>query len=218
MENTTQGNDTSFQANNASYINFKFIKIKRSVIAIGIVALLIVVAIFFAKSLFIAALVNGSPITRLSVIKELEEQGGKQALESLISRKLINAELDNQKIIVTKEEVDEEIQLIKEKLTAQSETLEMALTQQGMTEEGLREEITVQKKIEKLLADKIVVTDAEIDAYLKDSKATPFAGENTEDFRIQISEQLRQQKFQLEAQKWVSNLMASSQIKYYINY
>lgn len=220
MENTTPENNNAPQENKAGYIGLKFRKPNSLAIAIaiGVVALLILVALFFAKGLFVAATVNGSPISRLSVIQELEKQGGKQTLEAIIDKKLIETELNKQKITVTKEEVDEEIKKIEAQVASQGGTLEMALTTQGMTIEKLREQITIQKRLEKLLADKVAVTEAEIDAYIKDSKATPPKDMKMEDFRKQTSDQLKQQKFQQEAQKWMSDLTASAKIKYYANY
>ena len=218
MENTTPENNTSPQENKTSYISLKFKKPKPLVIAIGVAVIFVIVALFFAKGLFVAATVNGSPISRLSVIQELEKQGGKQALEAIINKKLIETELNKQKITVTKEEVDEEIKKIEAQVASQGGTLEMALSQQGMTREKLTEQITIQKKLEKLLVDKVAVTETEIDTYIKDSKATPPKDVNMEDFRKQISNQLKQQKFQQEAQRWVSDLTASAKIKYYVNY
>lgn len=218
MEHTTPENNASPQENKASYVNLKFKKPKPLVIAIGVAVVLIIIALFFAKGIFVAATVNGSPISRLSVIQELEKQGGKQALEAIIDKKLIETELNKQKITVTKEEIDEEIKKIEAQVASQGSTLEIVLTTQGMTLEKLREQITIQKRLEKLLADKVSVTEAEIDTYLKDSKATPPKDVKIEDFRKQISEQLKQQKFQQEAQKWVSGLTASAKIKYYVNY
>ncbi len=217
MENTTPENNNAPQESK-SYINLKLKKPKPLYIAIGVAVILIIVALFFVKGLFVAATVNGSPISRLSVIKELEKQGGKQALEAIIDKKLIETELNKQKVAATKEEVDAEIDKIKAQVTAQGGTLEMALAQQGMTEEKLREQITIQKKLEILLSDKIAVTEAEIDTYIKDSKATPPKDVKMEDFRKQISDQLKGQKFQQEAQKWVADLTASAKIKYYVNY
>ncbi len=202
----------------ANYVSLKFKKPKPLYIAIGVAVILIVIALIFAKGLFVAATVNGSPISRLSVISELEKQGGKQALEAMIDKKLIETELNKQKIDVSKEEVDAEIEKIKTQVTAQGGTLEMALAQQGLTEEKLREQITIQKKLEKLLADKVAVSEAEIDAYIKDSKATTPKDMKVEDFRKQIGEQLKQQKFQSEAQQWVSDLTTNAKIKYYVNY
>lgn len=191
---------------------------KPLVIAIGIAVVLIIVALFFTKGIFVVATVNGSPISRLSVIKELEKQGGKQALEAIIDKKLIETELNKKGVIASKEEIDAEIEKIKAQVASQGGTLEAALVQQGLTEEKLREQITIQKKLEKLLADKVTITDAEIDTYIKDSKATPPKDVKMEDFRKQIGDQLKQQKFQQEAQKWVADLTASAKIKYYVNY
>lgn len=209
MENTTPENKDD--------INLKFKKPKPIVIKIGAVVV-VLIALFFTKGFFIAATVNGSPISRWSVIKELEKQGGKQALEAMIDQKIIKTELDKQKITVTVEEVDGEIKKIEEQVASQGGTLEMALAQQGMTKEKLVEQITVQKKLEKLLADKVVVTDADIEAYIKASEAKPAVGVKIEDFKQQLGEQLKKQKFQTEAQQWVMNLVASSTIKYYGNY
>jgi parvulin-like peptidyl-prolyl isomerase len=204
--------------NKENYVSLKFKKPKPLYIAIGVAVLLILIALFFAKGLFVAATVNGSPISRFAVISELEKQGGKQALEALVDKKIIGSELNKKGVNIPKEEVDAEIEKIKAQVTAQGGTLEMALAQQGLTEESLREQITIQKKLEKLLAGKITVTDLEIDAYIKDSKAALPKDMKMEDFKKQVGEQLKQQKFQTEAQQWVSDLTASAKIKYYVNY
>lgn len=217
MENTPTENNNAPQESK-TYVNLKFKKPKPLYIAIGVAVILIIIALFFAKGLFVAATVNGSPISRLSVIAELEKQGGKQALEAIIDKKLIETELNKKGVSASKEDVDSEIEKIKAQVTSQGGTLEMALAQQGLTEEKLREQITIQKKLEKLLADKVAVSEAEIDAYIKDSKATLPKDVKMEDFRKQISDQLKQQKFQQEAQKWVSDLTTNAKIKYYVNY
>ena len=190
----------------------------RSKIIIGLFLLSVVIVLYLGKGLFIAAIVNGKLISRLSVINELEKQGGKQVLKGIIDQKIIETELDKQKITVTKEEIDEEIKKIEEQVSKQGTTLKDALLQQNMTEEKLRDEIAIQKRIEKLLKDKIVISESEIDTYIKDSKATPPKDIKLEDFRKQISLQLQQQKLQTEAQKWVSDLTTNAKIKYFVNY
>ena len=217
MKKTIQNNNP-LQEDIVSKVSLKSKSPKLLVSVIGVVIVLIIVALFFTKGLFVAATVNGNLISRLSVIKELEKQGGKQVLESIINKKLIETELSKQNISVTLEEIDEEIKKIEAQVTSQGGTLEAALTQQGLTKEKLREQITIQKKLEKLLADKVAVTDADIDAYIKDSKVPTSKDVKIEDFRKQISEQIKQQKFQQEAQKWVSELTTNAKIKYYVNY
>ncbi len=207
-------------ASEPKYIVLKVRKPKRLVIAVMVAILLTIIltVLFFAKGLFIAATLNGSPISRLSVIKDLEKQGGKQTLEGIITQKLIDTELAKQNITVTKEEVDEQIKQIEAQVTSQGGTLKEALAQQNMTEDKLREQITIQKKLEKLLADKVAVSETEVDAYIKESKSTPPKDMKIEDFKKQISGQLKQQKFQKEAQKWVTDLKTNAKINYYVNY
>lgn len=200
------------------YINVRLRKPKLFTVAIGIAVILILVGLFFVKGLFVAAVVNGSPISRLSIIRELERQGGKQALESVINKKLIEHELNKQKISANKEEIDGEIKKIETQIAGQGSTLASALATQGMTEEKLREQITIQKRIEKLLADKTAVSETEVDTYIKERKLTPPKDVKPADFRQQITDQLKQQKFQQEAQKWVSGLTAGAKIRYYIKY
>ena len=210
----TQEDNNTMQEDNKSYVNLRFKKPKPWTLGIGIAVILIITGLFFIKSIFIAAVVNGSPISRLAVIKELEKQGGKQALESIINKKLIENELNKKKVGATREEIDEEIKKIETQVSSQGNTLASVLAMQGMTEEKLRDQITLQKKLEKLLADKIAITDADVDAYIKDNKTTPPKGVKPEDFRRQVSDQLKQQKFQQEAQKWVSGLTAGAKIRY----
>ena len=45
-----------------------------------------------SRGLFVVALVNGEPISRIEVIKALEKQGGKATLDSLVTKKLIAQE------------------------------------------------------------------------------------------------------------------------------
>lgn len=89
-----------------------------------------------------------------------------------------------------------------------------------MTEESLRQQITVNKGLKKILADKIKVSEEEeeIDAYIKSLKTVSPIGTSMEDFRKQINDQLAEQKFRQIAPKWVNDLITNAKIKYYVNY
>lgn len=174
---------------------------------------LVLGALFFSKGFFVAATVNGSPISRLSVVQELEKQGGKQALESIITEKLIKNELEKNDIVVESSAVDTKIKEIESQVVSQGGTLEDALIEQGMTIEELKEQLQTQLKLEKIVADKVVVTDEEVDSYITTNEIT-----SSEEVKVQIKEQLRQQKFQVEAQKWIANITANANIKYYVTY
>lgn len=191
---------------------------KNIFIALSIAAILIVGALALMQGYVVAATVNGKPITRLSVIKELEAQSGKEALESRIQETLIEAELAKAGVSVSKEEIDAEIQKIEAQVSSQGGTLKDALAAQGMTEEDLRGRIEEQKQIEKMFADKVQVTDEEAAAYIKNEKLVASEGESAEAHTAEVKEQLRRQKLQTEAQAWISGLVAGAKIKYYVNY
>ncbi len=188
-------------------------KLLLSIVLIGIVF----GSLFYFKGAFVAAMVNGRPVTRLSVIQELEKQGGKNTLDALITEKLIDNEAKKKGITVTSDEIDLEIKNIEVSIIQQGSTLDAALLQQGMTKEALKKHLLVQKKIEKVLADKIQVTDEEINKYIQDNKVELVDGKETE-IKNQIAQQLKSQKLSQEAPSWIASLKADAKINYYVNY
>lgn len=181
-------------------------------------ALVVLSILFLAKSLFIAAMVNGVPISRWSVIQELEKNSGQQALDIIITKKLIETAALKQGVSVSQSDIDTEIQSIETEVSQQGSTLEMILAQQGMTIEQLREQITIQKKLEHILADKVAVSDEEVTQYLTQNKMPAPTGMSDADFQNQIREQLKKQKFNIEADKWITGIKADADIQYYVGY
>lgn len=197
---------------------FNFFKMNKLTTLFVIFALAVIGTLFYFKSLFIAATVNGVPISRLSVIGELEKNSGQQALDIIITKKLIEAEASKTGVTVSQEDIDAEIKTIEDQVSKQGGTLEMALAQQGMTEEQFQEQLILQKKLEKILADKIQITDEEVNQYVAQSKAPVPAGTSETEFKDQIRDQLKNQKFNVEADKWITDLKAKANIQYYVGY
>ncbi len=191
------------------------ISVKGIIIAAAIIAILVLVYVF--KGQFIAATVNGSLISRHAVIAELERVSGKNALESLITEKLINAEANKKGITVSDEEIAMEIKKIEDQIKAQGGTLEAALATQGLTQEIFEKQILINKKLEKLLADKIQVSDAEIKQYITDNKVTIPAGQEAT-YNEQIKSQLQQEKLSTSASALIASLRAAAKINYFVKY
>jgi len=193
----------------------QFISTKTAII----IAVIIILAalVYYYKGLFIAATINGSPITRLAVIKELEKASGKQALDSLITKKLINNEAIKKGISITSEEVDAEIKTIEDQIKAQGQTLEQALATKNMKLEDVKQQILTRKTLEKILADKLQVTEDEITKFLTDNNVAIPQGQE-EAYRTQIIAQLKQQKLNTEAETLITSLRSGATIKYFTNY
>lgn len=189
-------------------------KIKRSYVLAGIAALLLLGALYLLRNYFIVATVNGQPITRLEYSKELERLSGKQAMNSIVTKTLILQEAKKQNVSVTNEEIDNEIKKIETNLQAQGQKLDSVLTLQGLTRESLREQISLQKLIEKMVGKDIKVTDKEIDDYITANQASLPQETKPEELRKQVSEQLRQQKLNDKVQEWLQKLQQDAKVSY----
>lgn len=194
-------------------------KNKKIQIAVGVVAVTaIAMAFYLLKNNFIiAATVDGRMISKYSLIKELEKQNGKAVLDTMISENIIENEASKKGVVITDLEIEQEVKSVESGILAQGGTLDMALLQQGMTVDDLKKRIRTQKMVEKLLAGKIGVSEAEVNAYIATNKIAIPKGKEAET-KTQIADQLRDQKINQEAQKWIAELKSNAKIKYYINY
>ncbi len=191
-------------------INLKTTIIIAVVIVVGALA-------YIYKGSFIVATVNGNPISRLAVIGKLEKASGKKTLDSLITQKLIADELDKKKITVTDDEINADIKNIEDQIAAQGSTLAQALTAQGMTTADLKDQVSINLRMEKLLADKTQVSDDEISQYIKDNKLTVPKGQEAR-YNDQIRNQLKSNKINQAAKDWVSSIRSQASIRYFVNY
>lgn len=195
----------------------KFSEDKKRVIIILAVFVILTLAAF-RIDLFVVALVNGTPITRITLIRELEKQGGSQVLDQLITESLIFQEASKNNIKVTEADLDKEVELIQEELTLQGMDLESTLLLQGQTMQDFRRNIKVKIVVEKLLEGEIDVTDEEVEEYFDESK--DFYGEDVllEDVKEEIRTQLADQQMSLKYQEWLQEIKTNSDIKYLISY
>jgi len=190
---------------------------KNFVIVLAVSALLLG-GFYYYRGVFIVATVNGSPVSRLSVVRELEKKVGKDILDIIITKKLIEGEMKKSGIVIKDADIDVEMKKIEDQVTAQGGTLDQALAGQGMTLAELREQVVINKELEQILADKIVVSDDEVDQYLATNKTLASKGISSDDLKSQAREQLKGQKFNTEAEKWVSDIRAKAQIDYFVQY
>ncbi len=123
-----------------------------------IILIIIVVGVlgYIYKGLFVAATVNGSPISRLAVVQRLERVNGSSTLDNLIAEKLIRDEAKAKGISVSNDEVNTEVKKAQDQIASQGGTLDEALKAQSMTMNDLKNQIVLQKDLEKMLIYKII--------------------------------------------------------------
>jgi foldase protein PrsA len=199
--------------------NFKKgFKVGRRIIVVFLSLLLIAAALYYFKGLFVSATVNNRPIWRLSVIQRLEKQEGKTALNSLVTETLINQEGQRQKVVVDKAEIDQSVKQIEEGLNKQGQNLEELLASQGLDSKEFREQIRLQKIVEKILTKEVQVSDEEIKAYYDENRTTSFKDKKLEDVKEDIRAQLEDEKLQIRVQEWIKSLYDKAKINYFVQF
>lgn len=194
-----------------------FSKIGKRSLLLALVVIALAGLVYYFKGLFIVATVNGQPISRLALVRELEKQGGKQTLDGLITKTLVLQEAKKQGITVSGDEVGEEIKKIEENLTQQGQDLDKLLSTQGMTRNDLTQQIKLQKLVEKMAKKDISVSDQEVNDYLEKNKDTLPKGVDAEQIKVNIKQQLEQQKLNEKAQSLIQSLREKAKINYFLN-
>jgi len=194
-------------------------KINLVPVAVLLVAAFVLVAgfLFLRKNLIVAS-VNGQPLTRFEVIKLLEKQSGKQIVDSLVSKILVQQEAGRQKIVIADKEISEEIAKIEKQLKGQGSDLDSVLSMQGMTRAELEEQIRLRLVLERLMADKTKVTEKEVTDYIEANRANFPETLKEAELKKTVREQLAGQKLSTEAQKLLEKLKEGAKIKYYLTY
>jgi hypothetical protein len=193
-------------------------KLKQPRALMGLIVVVLAIGAFFLKGLFIVALVNGEPITRIQIVSELEKQGGKQTLSSLVNKTLILQEAKKKNIQVSQKEIDAATKQIEDSLKSQGQNLDTALAMQGMTRQDLEMQLKLRNLVEKLLADKIKVTDKEISDYIEANKSTLPTNLTESEIKKSVGEQLKQQKIASSSQAWLAELTKNAKINYFLKY
>ncbi|HLQ87614.1 MAG TPA: peptidylprolyl isomerase, partial [Enterococcus sp.] len=145
--------------------NKAFAAIVGAIVIVG----LAVILIFSFTNREIVATVGDSKITKDELYDKLVEQGGSNILSQMIDAEIINQEAKKEKIQVTDEEIDAEM----ENYMAQyggEEMFESVLQQSGLTKDDLKGDIIQYVQIEKLVDSRISVTDEEINEYFEENK------------------------------------------------
>lgn len=191
----------------------KVTKIIKPLLAVFVVVFLL----YYFRSAFVAAIVNNRPITRYSLDRELEKQGGKQVLENKISEILILQELNKQKISIPQADIDQKVKEIEDQVSSQGQSLDSLLAMQGQTRKDLGNQLMLQIAVEKILGKDVTITDKEITDYFEQNKATYPKDTKLEDKKEEIKTTLFRQTISDKFQPWMEELKKNSRIYYFLN-
>lgn len=191
---------------------------RRKTVRLVSIILGLIIGVFVTVKYLIAATVNGRPISRFAVLKQLESQGGAQVLDELITKSLILQEANRQNISISESDIDAEVDKLRELFESQGQTLEQVLTLQGQELKSLTEDIRFRLLIERMLENDLNVTEEEIKNYFEENK--DFFAEDAvfNEVRDQVSEQLKEQKLSESFQEFITELRSNASIKKFVDY
>ena len=199
-------------------LNMYFESAKKSKLIWIPLVVIIALILYRFKGLLVAATVNNQPISRLTVLQELEKQGGKQIMDNLVTNALIRQEAKKQNLSVSQDEVKAQLDDISNNLTSQGQDLVTALAAQGMTENDLKSQIELKILVDKLAAKDINVTDKEVEDYFTQNKDLYGKDAKLADLKDQIKTTLQSQKTSEAINSWLTTLKSNAKINYFVNY
>lgn len=156
----------------------------------------------FKKGWFVAAMVNGTPITNLELQMKLNQQFRTQILNQLVNEKIIAGEARKNGAIPTQTEIDSKIAELEENVGGK-DVLDSMLAQQGQTKTDLKDQIWIQLAITKLYDKEATVSADEVTNFIVQNKdqlqSTDSAKQQQEAYDILKNQKLSQifsEKFQ----------------------
>lgn len=149
---------------------FKPMHLIAVIVIIAVAAASFSAGIFFNKSKDeVVASVNGSNITKSELYDAMVTQAGPDALNSLISDKIIQLEVAKQKITVSQDEIQKELNNLIQSQGGQ-DAFNQVLAKYGYTQDQINKNIVKTLEIQKLLEPGITITDADMKSYYDENK------------------------------------------------
>lgn len=179
-----------------------------------IVPILLVVALLVLlgvnKGMFVASLVNGKPIFTWQLHSVLRSRFGQQTLEGMIGEMLIKDEARKAGLIISKDDVTAKEKEIVASLGA-NVSLDELLQFQGLSKSDFEKQVMLQLTVEKLLSKDLVISEADIDAYIATQAATLVATDPAS-MRVEARQAMVASSVAEKLQGWFAELRQKAKV------
>lgn len=162
------------------------------------------------KHRFLAGIVNRQPIFRFQLTSRLYSQYGRQVLEDLIVERLILQEAKKKGIFVSSEELNQNVERIKNQL-GQNADLDSILALQGIKKSDFESQLRVQMLVKKLLEKEIPISDGEVAKYIKENREVMTATAEAE-LASEAKEKLTNQRIAENLNPWIAELVKEAKV------
>lgn len=157
-------------------------------VMVGALALSVVLAGCSSTKEDVVATVDGENITKDALYETLVKVSGAEALEALIDEKIVQMEIKKEKITISEEETDAEIENFIEEAGGE-DAFNNALEMSGMKMDDFKKEINQYLSIRKLMEPLVEVTDEDVKTYFEENKETYDQAEQVEARHILVEDE-----------------------------
>lgn len=185
--------------------------LRRLIIVVAVIGL--AALLYYKRGWFVAASVNGSPISNFELLSRLNSQFKSQMVNQMVNEKLILDEARKQNVIVTEADISQKITEYEQNMGG-TEAFNSFLEQQGQTRDSVRQQIRLQLNIEKLYQNEATVSAEEVNKFVAENKAQLIATESAAQYK-EAEDVLKQQKLQDTFRTKFQQLRDSAKIEIY---
>lgn len=176
------------------------IKLNKSIMIIFLLTAIVILA-FYKKNWFVAASVNGEPITNIALLAKLNQLYRTPVLSQMIDEKVILDEAQKRGIIITSSEIQARATKWEARFGGK-EAFNNLLAQQGQSRGDFESQIKYQLIVEKMFDKEASVSAEEIDQFLKTNKTELQSSDSAQQV-ADATDLLKQQKIgKIFAQKF----------------
>jgi hypothetical protein len=194
------------------------VKIHRSTVFIVLGILLLGFILYYGRGFFVAAVVNGQPVSRLSLVQETERQSGKQAMAMLVRNILVEQEAKKQNVTVSEKQVADQVKTIQNNLSKQGQNLDDMLKLEGMSRDDLNKIVRLDLLVSKIVGKQIKITDKDVNDYIEKNKDILPKNEKGDALKKIVRERIKQEQLPEKAQAWFAELEKKANIIKFVDY
>ncbi|APH03909.1 foldase protein PrsA [Bacillus weihaiensis] len=148
----------------------KILASKKTIVILAVlISLAIGLSVFLALNKDVVAKVGSESVTKDDLYAFFVSQNGEAALDSLITKSIIEQEAKKQEVKVSDEEVEAEVDELVLSYGGE-EMFNQTLATSGLTMEDVFEDMKLNLQIEKLVESRIDVTEEELQTYFEENK------------------------------------------------
>lgn len=188
------------------------LKMSPRFMTMAVIVILVALATYKFGPWLVPAIVGGRPITRFEIWNRLEATYGAQALDDMVNEVTLDRAIAQSGVTIAQADIDAQM----DSLNKQFESLgglDEALKQRGLTRAELEKQVRTQLSVEKILADKVAVSDEEVQAEFDENKDTVYKDQEFDTVKENIRTTLKDGKLREAFLTWFAEVKAQAKIK-----